>query len=62
MTLTQSTALFLGLAPSGDQLGFLLTALLAFALGWTCKVIRDKRRVMRWKRKLWRGERLGVRR
>ena len=58
MTLAHQLAGWLGVPPSGPQLGFLLSVLLAFALGWTCKVIRDKRRAERRQRALWRGERL----
>ena len=58
MTLAQQTALALGLAPSAEQLGFLLTALVAFAVGVLVEAIRRERRTARWKRALWRGERL----
>ncbi len=59
VTLGHSTAALLGLAPTGGQLGFLLSLLLAFALGWTCKAIRDKRRADWRQRAFFRGERVG---
>lgn len=58
MTLAQSTAAWLGMPPSAEQLGFLLSVLVAFALGWIIQDIRYYRRLKRWKRALWRGERL----
>ena len=62
MTLAHQLAGWLGLPPSGPQLGFLLSVLVAFALGWLAKAWGDKIRTARWKRRLWRGEKLGVRR
>ena len=62
MTLAAQTAAFLGMDPSAQQLGFLLSILAAFIAGWGAKVARDKVRTARWKRRLWRGERMGVRR
>lgn len=62
MTLAQQTAAFLGMDPSPQQLGFLLSVLAAFIAGWAAKAARDKVRTARWKRALWRGERMGVRR
>ena len=44
--------------PSGEQVGFVLSVLVTFALGWTCKVIRDERRAERRQRAFWRGERV----
>lgn len=62
MTLAHHAAGWLGMAPSPEQLGFLLTVLFAFVVGWLARGWRDKLRTARWKRALWRGERLGVRR
>jgi len=61
MTPTQYLAYLFGLQ-TAQQVGFLLSVLVAFVLGWTCKEIRDKRRLIRWKRAWERGERMGVRR
>ena len=58
MTLAAQTAAFLGMDPSAHQLGFLLSLLIAFALGWIIQDIRYYRRLRRWKRALWRGERI----
>lgn len=59
MTLAHTTAVLLGMAPKPEQLGFLLTVLFAFVAGWLAKEWRDKLRTARWKRALWRGERIG---
>ena len=61
MTPTQYLAYLFGLQ-TAQQVGFLLSVLVAFVLGWTCKEIRVKRRLIRWKRAWERGERMGVRR
>ena len=61
MTPTQYLAYLFGLQ-TAQQVGFLLSVLVAFVLGWTRKENRDKRRLIRWKRAWERGERMGVRR
>lgn len=61
MTPIQYLAYLFGLQ-SPQQVGFLLSVLVAFAIGWTCKWIQYERRTERWKRRLWRGERMGARR
>ena len=61
MTPVQYLAYLLGLQTE-QQVGFLLSMLVAFAIGWICKWIQYERRTERWKRRLWRGERMGARR
>lgn len=58
MTVAHQVVGWLGMPPYPDQLGFLLSMLVAFALGWVIQDIRYYRRLRRWKRALWRGERL----
>lgn len=60
MTPIQWLAYVLGLQ-TDQQVGFLLSILVAFWIGWECKAGSDKRRHIRWKRALWRGERVGRR-
>ena len=43
---------------TAQQVGFLLSVLVAFALGWLAKAAGDKRRLIRWKRAWGRGERI----
>ena len=57
MTPVQYLAYLLGLQTE-QQVGFLLCMLVAFVLGWTCKAIADKRRLIRWRRAWERGERI----
>ena len=54
MTLSHQLAAILGLPPTGGQVGYLLSVLVTFVVGWLAKAARDKRRLMR-------GEQLGVR-
>ncbi len=42
------------------QWGFLLSILLAFALGWTLKALHEDRRRRLWRQAFWRGVRLQV--
>ena len=37
---------------TAQQVGFLLSVLVAFSLGWICKWIQHERRTERWKRRL----------
>ena len=60
MTPIQYLAYLFGLQTE-QQVGFLLSVLVAFALGWICKEIRDKRRLIQWRRAWGRGERMGRR-
>jgi len=44
---------------TAQQVGFLLSVLVAFVLGWLAKAAGDKRRLIRWRRAWGRGERMG---
>ena len=59
MTLTHQLAAILSLPPTGGQVGYLLSVLVAFVLGWLAKAAGDKRRLIRWRRAWGRGEQLG---
>lgn len=58
MTLAHQLAGWLGLDPSAQQLGFLLSVLAAFIGGWAAKAAGEKRRAERRKRAFYRGERV----
>ena len=60
MTPIQYLAYLLGLQ-TPQQVGFLLSMLVAFWAGWEWKACRDKRRLIRWRRAWGRGERMGQR-
>ena len=59
MTPTQYLAYLFGLQ-SEQQVGFLLCMLVAFWLGTICSAVRQKRRLIRWRRAWGRGERMGA--
>jgi len=60
MTPIQYLAYLFGLQTE-QQVGFLLSVLVAFALGWTCKSLLIERRASRNLRSFLRGERMRLR-
>ena len=56
-SMTAFLASLLGL-PSPEQVGFLLSVWLAYAIGWTVRDIKERRLKERRRRAMWMGERV----